>query len=148
MDLVFRRIERQQREAFSEIDEGGITRHRTAANDSPLDRITMTPQTARQVREVFVRYGFPAQPETWQAFRAVQIYITEAEACAEIVRNSLDDCSMDIQLDFIQRFYAPYAQAVVHILDDDWSCLVAYHHAHRVYDRLVSAYREHDDYAS
>lgn len=145
-ELHHRRILKQAGGTWSFIDEGGITRHRTAANDSPDDRILLTPETAQQIHAVFGKYGFPSAPTTWRQFRAVQIYITEAEAVVEIVTNGLDDCDMGMQLDFLQRHYGPYIQTAVRMLDGDWDDVAAYHRDNRVYERIVAAYDEFQDY--
>jgi hypothetical protein len=144
--LQYQRVVRQAGNTRSFIDEGGITRHRMAANDSPDDRIAMTVGTAMQVREVFEKFGFPGTPTTWREFRAAQIYITEAEAGVEIVMTGLDDCGPQIQLDFLQTYYGPYIQTAVRMLDGDWDDVVAYHRANGVYERIVATYDEFQDY--
>lgn len=142
--VFWKQLERRFDLLRTDIDYSGITRHASAANQTASDPITLDATTAAAVHTLFSRYGFPATPQTWAEFRAVHAYIEQIEEAVDTFRVGYAHIPQH-GLNFLRKHYADVFEAVMFILEDDFSKVIALHQSRGTFDTLVADYDEMEE---
>lgn len=111
-----------------------------AANESSVDRVDLGVARER-VLQLFTKYGFAEEPQTWAELRGNHRYIEDLQTALDTVRVGYGD-NVDAGLSFIQSFRPALVDAVRVCINEGFEGLQKYHREQETYRRNTAAYDE------